>query len=165
MAENLQRYLSQAGISEVSTSRIDLNTRYEYVKSRQEFVGYAASVYFNVLLSNLSRIEEVLVGVVNAGANSIHDTSFQTTRLKELRAEARRQAVAAAREKAENYCKAAGVSLGNVLHIEDVNPDMLRGREGHTYTQVLVDDDSPPQAFSTGSIAVQGAVMITYSLK
>ena len=47
-----------------------------------------------------------------AGANELTSVTFQTTRLKEVRADARRRAVAAAREKAELYCSAAGVSAG-----------------------------------------------------
>jgi hypothetical protein len=45
--------------------------------------------------------------------------------LKELRADARKQAVVAAREKAELYCREAGVAVGKVIAIEDSNPDQL----------------------------------------
>jgi hypothetical protein len=166
LAQKVQSYLSKAGIQEVSTSRIRLDTYYEYIEGRNQFAGYSAQVMFTVLLTDLSRIEEILVGVVDAGANIIESTSFQTSRLKELRAEARRRAVEAAREKADNYCRAAGVTLGGVLHIEDVNPDTLRGFEGHSRREEpTIDENEPLRAFSAGSIVVRGAVMMTYSLK
>ncbi|MCI0709959.1 MAG: SIMPL domain-containing protein [Chloroflexi bacterium] len=161
-AQQVQSYLNKTGIQEVSTTRISLQTHYEYGK----FAGYNARVEFIVLLTDLTRVEEILVGTVDAGANSINNTTFQTSRLKELRAEARRRAVEAAREKAENYCKAAGVTLGDVLHIEDVNPDTLRGFEGHSMREEpAIDENEPLRAFSAGSIVVRGAVMMTYSIK
>src|SRR5229473_3394794 len=62
---------------------------------------------------------------VEAGANEVTSVKYLTTQLAELRAQARREAVAAARRKAEVYSEAAGVALGHVLHIEDVNPDSM----------------------------------------
>lgn len=166
LAQKVQSYLTSAGIQEVSTARIRLRQEFDHRTSRRELIGYSALVMFTVLLTDLSRIEEILGGVVDAGANVIENNSFQTSRLKELRAEARRRAVEAAREKAENYCKAAGVTLGNVLHIEDVNPDTLRGFEGHSLREEpTIDENEPLRAFSAGSIVVRGAVMLTYSLK
>jgi hypothetical protein len=73
--------------------------------------------------------------------------------------------VAAAREKAENYCRAAGVSLGTVLHMEDVNPGVLRGTgEGHTSSEAPSDDAGPERALAPGSIIVGAAVSISFVL-
>lgn len=88
----------------------------------------------------------------------------RSVRLKEVRAQARQQAVQAAREKAEIYCVAAGITLGPVIHIEDVNPDQLQGREGHVIRELQPDDEGPVQAFNPGSITVAGAVMVAFEL-
>ena len=126
-------------------------------------MGYEARVAFNILLHELDRLEEILSGLVDAGVNQVGRFDFQTTRLKELRIQARQQAVAAAREKAEIYCAAAGVSIGPVLHIEDVNPDQLRGREGHLQSEPQ-SEDTPPKAFDPGSIIVGGAVRMAFEI-
>jgi hypothetical protein len=47
--------------------------------------------------------------------------------VKEIRAQARRMAMTAAKEKAQNYCAAGGVELGRILHIEDANPLAFEG--------------------------------------
>jgi uncharacterized protein YggE len=110
-------------------------------------------------------MEEVLAGVVDAGANEIGSVEFRTARLKEYRTEARRRAVAAAREKAENYCRAAGVSLGAVVSMEDVNPEVLRGSgESHTSSEVSSDDAGPDRALAPGSIIVGAAVSVVFEL-
>jgi uncharacterized protein YggE len=163
--KDVRAYLSQAGAGDVASSRITLSRAFEYVNQRQQPTGYSATVSFNVVLSNLDRMEEVLAGVVDAGANEIASVEFRTTRLKEFRAEARRRAVAAAREKAEIYCRAAGVSLGPVVSLEDVNPGVLRGSgESHTAHEASSDDAGPDRALAPGSIVVAAAVSVLFGL-
>jgi uncharacterized protein YggE len=167
----VRTYLGQVGAGDVAASRINLSHLWEYSGGKRHDTGYAARVSFNVLLADLDRMEEVLIGVVDAGANEIGSVEFRTSRLKEHRAEARRRAVAAAREKAENYCRAAGVSLGAVISLEDVNPNVVSGSgEGHTSR----DDGNPSRDFdpssddmralSPGSIVVGAAVTLVYAL-
>ena len=124
------------------------------------------SIEFNVVLREMDQVEVVLSGLITAGANVLSSAAFQTTRLKALRADARRRAVVVAREKAELYCAAAGVAVGPVLAIEDVNPESLSGRsEGHTYREAaLVDDAGEPGAIDPRAIAVGAAVNVVYGI-
>jgi uncharacterized protein len=165
LAQKVRSYLAQAGISDVGSSRISLHEERRYVNGESRFAGYSARVAFNVLLRDLDRVEEILSGIVDAGANEINSVEFQTSRLKELRAEARQRAVRAAYEKANIYCEATQVKLGGVLHIEDVNPDLLRGYEGHVVREVSPDDEGPLQAIDPGSIMVKAAVMICFQIE
>ena len=68
------------------------------------------------------------------------------------------------REKAQIYCEAAGVHLGNVLHIEDLNPDTLRGSEGHVIREPQIDDEGPMRAFDPGSIVIGAAVQVAFRM-
>jgi uncharacterized protein YggE len=164
-AQRVRAYLSKAGIKDVAGSHINLSQRYEYVNQRNVPAGFQARITFNVLLKDLKRLEEVLVGVVDAGVDQIASVEFQASRLKEWRAEARRRAVAAAREKAENYCRAAGITLGPVLSLDDVNPNVLRGSgEGQTSSEVSDDETGEIQALTPGSIVVGAAVSITFAV-
>lgn len=158
-------FLTNAKIGEVSSSRITLDESRSYANGEYHFNGYLATVNYHILLNDLDRIEEILVGVVDAGVNNVASVDLQTTQLKEHRAETRRRAVQAAREKAENYCTIADVKLGPVLHIEDVNPDVLTERMGHTVRETKPDDEGPIRAINPGSIVVSAAVMIAYQLE
>ena len=164
--KGVRSYLAQAGADgDIAASRVNLSRTFEYINNRQQATGYSAKVSFNVILSDLARMEELLVGVVDAGANEIDAVDFRTTRLKEYRAEARRRAVAAGRDKAENYCRAARVSLGAVISIEDISPDVLRGSgEGHTSHEAPQDDSGADHAFTPGSIVVGAAVSIVFGI-
>ncbi|MFN8414437.1 MAG: SIMPL domain-containing protein [Anaerolineales bacterium] len=160
-SQNVRKYLEQAKIDGISTSRISISQTYKYVSGEQKFIGYTAKVVFHVLLHQLDQMEELLTGLVDAGVNELQDVEFQTTKLKEIRADARRQAIGAAREKAENYCTAAGVDLGKVIHIEDVNPDNLTRRDSHAD----LERASRAKAFDAGSITVSAAVIVAFKIK
>jgi uncharacterized protein YggE len=163
-AQSVRTYLARAEVGDVGSSRITLSQSFRYTGGEQHFVGYTAKVSFHVLLYYLDRMEEILLGVIDAGANEIHSVDFQTRRLKEIRKEARQRSVEAAREKAEILCRTAGVSLGPVIHIEDVNPDRLWGREGHVTRETQPDDEGPLRAFDPGSIVVRAAVMVAFEI-
>ena len=162
LAQQVREYLSQAQIHDVSSSHISLSEERGFGSNSDRFLGYLARISFNVLLRDLTRVEEILSGIVDAGVNKISSVEFQTSQLKEMRANARQRAVEAAYEKAEFYCQAAKVKLGAVIHIEDVNPDQLRGFEGHVFYEVAPDDENVLQAIDPGSIVVKGAVMISF---
>jgi uncharacterized protein len=163
-AAAVAKYLKSANVADVRSSRVTLQQEYKYSGGESRFVGYQARIGFSVHLRELDRMEEVLTGVVDAGANHVDSVSFQTSRLREVRAEARALAVRSAREKAELYAKSAGVALGAVLHIEDVNPDVLTGRaEGHaTFKMDAEETGSGP--IDPGAIAIGGAVRMCFAI-
>ena len=163
--QHVSNYLVGIGIEDVGSSRIRLSQSFRHISGERKFVGYEAEVGFHVLLTDLAQMEEILVGVVDTGVNIINAVDFRTTRLKEFRRDARRRATLAAREKAEMYCDAIGVNLGEVLHIEDVNPDQLRGYEQHqSRISPSVQEEETLQAFDPSSIVVRGAVRVTFAL-
>jgi uncharacterized protein YggE len=163
--QRVRSYLNKAAIGDVAASRITLSHAFDYSSGKPRSAGYVAKVSLNVLLSDLDRMEEVLVGVIEAGANEVGSVEFRTNRLKEFRMEARRRAVEAAREKAENYCRAAGIVLGSVMHIEDVHPESLRGTgEQNTVTVAPSDEGDSERALAPGSIIVGAAVSMTFTI-
>jgi uncharacterized protein YggE len=164
-AQALHTYLHRAGVKDFGSSRITLSPRFEYNGRENRFVGYEAKIGYSIMLRDLDRVEEVLTGLIEAGANELTSVTFQTTQLKEIRADARRRAVAAAREKAELYGSAAGVSVGRVMAIEDVNPEELSGRyEGHVHREPVIDDPGELMAIDPGAITVGAAVNVVYAI-
>ncbi|MDB5293103.1 MAG: Periplasmic immunogenic protein [Phycisphaerales bacterium] len=165
-ARTIHAWLHQAAIKDFGASRLTLSQEFRFKDGENRFMGYRARIGYNIILHELDRIEEVLAGLVGAGANELTSVTFQTTRLKEVRADARRRAVAAARDKADLYCNAAGVAVGAVLAIEDVSPEVLSGRqEGHVYREpAMVDDVGDSKAIDPGAIPVAAAVNVVYAI-
>lgn len=148
----------------VQLSKIRVQTAYEDYH-RANLIGYEADIGIRILIHDISKIERLLIAVVEAGAHKIDSVHYQTKDLKELRATARRQAVVSARKKAELYADAAGVRAGVPIHIEDVNPDTLRNR-GHAPDIDVTEHDEGTQAgnLQPGSVTVSAAVMVTFRI-
>ncbi|MEM6926030.1 MAG: SIMPL domain-containing protein [Myxococcota bacterium] len=161
-AASVASALTDHGLTDVRSSRITMSQDIRPRDRRDEPPGYVASITFEVGIDVLDDLETVVVAAVDAGANVIREIAFTTTRLQVIREEARAAAVRAARRKAEVYAEAAGVTLGRVRAIVDANPDRLAGREGHMAS--TRPPDAVTGAIDPGSIAVGGAVWITFDL-
>jgi uncharacterized protein YggE len=165
-AQAVHGYLQLAGVKEFGSSRVTLSQESRYTNGQNRFVGYQAKIGYSIVLRNLDRVEEILTGLIDAGANELTSVTFQTTRLKEVRADARRRAVAAAREKAELYCASAGVSVGRVVALEDANPEALSGRsESYVSKEPVVDDPGELKAIDPGAITVGAAVNVLFEIE
>lgn len=165
-AQGVNSFLQKFGSKDFGSSRASLSTETDYVNGERTFIGYKARLEYRIILRQVDRLEELLTGLIGAGANELTSVEFETTRLKELRADARRRAIVAAREKAELYCQAAGVSTGAVVAIEDVNPDLVSGRfEGHVFREPLAADDAADfGALDPAAITVRAAVQVVYRI-
>jgi len=143
----------------VERSQLDLRSSHTYGTPR-EFLGYECEASFAVETRDLDDVQSLLVDLVAAGANEIGGVQFDVSNKAELRAEARRQAVAAARRKGELYAEAALVRLGAVVHIEDVDPEKLSGGyRGHGSGGEASAGDLAP-----GHVVVSAAVILGFSI-
>jgi uncharacterized protein len=147
----------------VSTSRLNLQSVWNYAGNERKFGGYVCTASFVIELRDLDSLETVLVDVVDAGANEVQGVEFDVTTKKELRAQARTMAVAAAREKAELYVDAAGTRLGPVVHIKDIDSDS--GWVQQTYRSRGSMEAGPGEGdLAPGKISVSAGVVVGFSL-
>ncbi|WP_128377735.1 SIMPL domain-containing protein [Streptomyces cavernae] len=156
----LRETLRRHGIPDasVSGSRLRLSSEYEYGSGRK-FIGYRCKASYAIESGALDDLQQLIVDAVNAGAHHIDSVEFDVHDKPALRDEARRKAVAAARRKAEVYTESAGVSLGTVLHIQDVDAEEYRGYRGHGGGGGDSAGDLTP-----GMVEVSAAVLLGFSL-
>lgn len=115
--------LKSLGIADkdIQTSGINVSPQYDYNSNRSKprVTGYTVSNSVRVKLRDLDEAGAVIDQAVQTGANSMNGLSFTFSDPKPLQQAARRDAVAQARANAETLTSAAGVSLGQVLTIQD----------------------------------------------
>jgi uncharacterized protein len=114
--------LKGAGIAEkdYQTSRLSLQPQYAPNRpGPSPIVGYRASNHVTIRVRDVTKIANVIDTLVGAGANEIGGIKFMVSQASKLLDDARAQAVADARRKAEIYAKAAGVTLGAPLSISE----------------------------------------------
>jgi uncharacterized protein len=81
--------------------------------------GYRASNHVTIRLHDVTKAAGVIDMLVGAGANDIVGINFMVSGASKLLDQAREQAIADARRKAEIYARAAGVTLGAPLSISE----------------------------------------------
>jgi len=114
--------LKGAGIDEkdFQTSRLSLQPQYAPNRSGPNaVVGYQASNRVTIKLRDVSKVAGTLDLLVAAGANYIGGINFMVSAASKLLDDAREQAIADARRKAEIYARAAGVTLGSPVSISE----------------------------------------------
>jgi uncharacterized protein YggE len=114
--------LKGAGIDEkdFQTARLSLQPKYAPDRAGPStVVGYRASNRVTIKVRDVTKVASVIDLLVGAGANEIGGINFVVTQASKLLDDARGQAIADARRKAEIYAKAAGVTLGAPLDISE----------------------------------------------
>lgn len=147
--------------AQVSASRLDLQTVWNGYGPDRTFLGYSCKAAFAIEYHDLDSLEAFLIAAVEAGANQLAGVDFDVRNKPELRARARENAVRAAKAKAELYAGAAGVRLGAVVHIEDVDPESVGGGRyrGHGESAGATEADLAP-----GAVVVSAAVMLGFAI-
>jgi uncharacterized protein len=114
--------LKGAGIDEkdFQTSRLSLQPQYAPNRNGPNAIaGYQASNHVTIKLRDVTKVASTIDTLVGAGANNIGGINFMVSSASKLLDDAREQAIADARRKAEIYAKAAGVTLGSPVSISE----------------------------------------------
>jgi uncharacterized protein len=154
--------LKNAGIDgkDIQTSRLSLQPQYASNRpGPSEITGYLASNIVTVRLREVSRTAAVVDTLVGAGANEIRGISFSVSDASNRLDEARGQAIADARRKAEIYARAAGVTLGAPLTIaEDTHSNAIPLRR-------IASDFAARTQVSPGEETLGVTVIVNWAIK
>ncbi|MEO6946187.1 MAG: SIMPL domain-containing protein [Nitrobacter sp.] len=124
-----------------------------------QIVGYRASNRVTIKLRDVSKIAGVIDAVTAAGANDIGGINFMVSNASKLLDDARAQAIADARRKAEIYAKAADVTLGAPLSIsEEGSPGPMMYRRAAAPMAASVP-------IAPGEETLRIAVSVTWAIK
>lgn len=118
--------LKSAGIADadIQTSRLSLQPQMSSARpgGPTQVTGYQASNRVTVRLRDVAKVASTIDALVGAGANDIGGIRFTVSQESKLLDDARMQALADARRKAEIYAKAANVRIGAPLSIAEDGP-------------------------------------------
>jgi len=82
-------------------------------------VGYTVTQSINVKMHDFSKIGNIMSGIVVNGANQVGTLSFTIDDQTKIQAEARAEAIAKAKTKAEEVARAGGFKVGRLLNIQE----------------------------------------------
>lgn len=145
---------------DIQTERVSLN-RYETEKKKYQ---YTASQTISINLRDLSKYDALIMGVMDAGANTINGVTFKTSKEEQYKSEARAKAVADARKKADDYSKALGQKLGKALMVTDNSQTYYPVLRAASYKSAMADAESVRETLAPGEIDITANVNINYAL-
>lgn len=124
--------LKRLGIPEkdIQTSDFSVQPQYQSCKPgtscQPRIVGYQVSNTVDVTVEDMDKTGAVLDALVSSGSNQIGGINFSIHDPKPLLRTARAAAVADAIERAQTYAKAAGITLGPILSIDENGNEATR---------------------------------------
>ena len=133
MADNAQRTarvlaaLRKAGVAErdLQTTTISLQPQYRYADGQAPVItGYQASNSVSVRFRDIARSGAILDALVAQGANQIEGPNLSIDKPEAATDEARTDAIAKARARAELYARAAGLRVDRIVSISESGSDM-----------------------------------------
>lgn len=128
LADNAQRVgrvlaaLKAAGVADrdVQTATISLQPQYRYAQNEAPVItGYQASNSVAVRFRDIARSGTILDALVRQGANQIDGPNLSIDAPEAAEDEARADAVAKARARAEIYARAAGLRVDRIVSISE----------------------------------------------
>jgi len=164
--------LRKRGIPEKSITTSNFSVSPQYPPYRQDapesdrtrIIGYEVSNQVTVILDDVAKTGATLDALVTSGANQAGGVSFTIRDPKPLLAQARGDAVKDAVAKAQTLAKAAGVTLGPILSIQESGsgapiprPMMMRAD--------MMKVAAAPTSIAAGEQSVTANVSITWEIQ
>lgn len=123
-AQQMTKVLStieQAGIAkkDIQTSRLSVQPQYDSKAGANRLLGFQVTNRVTVRVHKIDDLPSLIDKAISAGANEMSGISFLVSKESEALDEARADAIADARRKAELYAKAAGAKVGKVMAINE----------------------------------------------
>lgn len=118
-------FIKKQGIDkqDITTTGYNIHPRYEYRDGRSDIVGYEVNESVMVKVRGIDKstanLGNILAGAVDNGSNVIHGVSLSFDDPDNLKQEARKLAIAKAKDKAQELAREAGIKLGKVISVSE----------------------------------------------
>jgi uncharacterized protein YggE len=158
--------LKQQGILDRAIRTSEFNVSPQYEAERKDgapphIVAYRVSNSVSVAVDDLSKLGSAIDALVASGANSMGGISFTIRDPKPLLGQARDAAVKDAMDRAETYAKAAGLTLGHVVQINEGGMESPRP----VFRAMAFDAAPAPTPIAAGEQTVSAQVTMTFEIK
>ncbi len=176
-------YLRSNGVKEedVKTASYQIDPRYQTVACNRllggvcpppEIVGYTVRQVVAVKVRDFTKVGDLLASVVEKGANTVSQLVFTIDDRTMVENEARTEAIAKAKTKAEAIARAGGFALGKLLAVNEggIGPyyDKAYGRGGDMMTMAAglgAPEAAPAPTIAPGSEEVFVSVNLVYEIR
>lgn len=165
VVDKVIKFLKKSGIaaSDYKTNNVTLNKSYDYEKKKYTFM---ANQTISITLKDLSKYDDIMMGLNDAGVNSIQGVEFKSSKMEEFEKEARKKAMLNAKQKATDYVSVLNQKIGKALLISDNSQvyypqPMFKGN----MMAMAAEADSNRETLALGEIEINANVTVTFVLE
>ncbi len=155
------KYLKSEDISakNIQTDYVNLNKNYNYDNKNYSYVANQA---ISIKLDDLSRYEEIISGLLEAGLNRIDGIEFKSSHIEKYKSEARKKAVLNARQKAEEYATALGQTIGKAITISELETNNYQ--PVYRMNEMMKSDSAEAETLAPGEMEITAKVSVGFEL-
>lgn len=164
VVDKVIKFLKKSGIpaTDYKTNNVSLNKSYDYEKKKYNF---QANQTLSITLKDLSKYDDIMMGLNDAGVNLIQGVEFKSSKMEEYEKEARKKAILDAKQKANDYVSILGQKVGKALLITDnsnvyVPQPMYKGA-----MMAMAADGAERQTLAIGELEINTNVSVTFALE
>lgn len=161
--DKVLKYINKFGIpaSDFKTTQVSLNKTYDYEKKKQT---YQASQSISIVLKDLTKYDELMMGLVDNGINSIDNVEFKSSKMEQHKSEARKLAILDAKKKAEDYVSVLNQKVGKAILITDNSSHYQPPMYKNSYAMGTMEADNQ-QTLAIGEIDILTNVSVSFMLE
>lgn len=152
---------SDVEAKDVQTQYVNLNKRYDY---NTKTYSYQATQTITLLLKDLTKYDALISGLMQRGINRIDGITFGSSKSDDLQSQARRNAVANAKMKAEEYAAVLNQKIGKAIQISEQGSfspplPMLRAQA------MMMSSDSTGETLAVGEMEIIAKIQVVFELQ
>jgi len=163
--DKVLKYIKKFGIpaSDFKTTQVSLNKTYDYDKKKQT---YQAIQTIAIVLKDLTKYDQLMMGLMDNGVNSIDNVEFKSSKMEQHKSEARKLAILDAKKKAEDYVSVLNQKVGKAILITDnsshYQPPMYKNVR---FDAMEASMESNQQTLAIGEIDILTNVSVSFVLE
>ena len=165
VVDRVIKFLKKSGVpaSDYKTNNVSLQKSYDFEKKKSNF---QANQTLNITLKDLSKYDDIMMGLSDAGVNSIQGVEFKSSKMENYEKEARKNAMLNAKQKAADYVSVLGQKVGKALLITDnsqvyIPQPMYKGG----MMAMAADVAGSRETLAVGEIEINTNVSVTFALE
>ena len=157
-------FLKKSGVNskDYKTEQVSLYQRQDYQTKEKYF---QASQSIQIQITDLTKYESLMAGLIEAGANKINSVQFRSSEVEKYESEARKKAVENAQKKAKDYAETLGQNVGKALMVYENNTQTIFPRVGQMKAMAYAESDTATQTLAEGEIEITAHVNISFEFK
>ncbi|WP_240976675.1 SIMPL domain-containing protein [Flavobacterium rivulicola] len=165
VVDKVIKFLKKSGVpaTDYKTNNVSLGKSYDYEKKKSIF---QANQTLSINLKDLSKYDEIMMGLNDAGINSIQGVEFKSSKMEDYEREARKKAILNAKQKANDYVSVLGQKVGKAILITDnssvhIPMPYFKGN----MMAMAAEADAPRETLAVGEIEIVTNVSVVFALE